>query len=71
MPNSIDNVIESLVKSKLGDDHPRTQELIEKHQSIAKTVAFSDTEEDTKLFQKICQDIQDDMAELGRLKPLS
>ena len=64
---TIIRMITNLVHGKLGQDHPKSQEIIDKYTAVSGQVEFSHTLDDMAKFQKIISDVQDEMKELGPL----
>lgn len=67
--STIIRMITNLVHSKIGQDHPRAQEVIDKYTTVSEGVQFSNTADDMAKFQQIISDVQEEIKELGPLNP--
>lgn len=62
-------MITNLVQSKIGPDHPKAQEVIDKYTAVTASVEFNHTPDDIAKFQQILSDVQEEIKELGPLNP--
>ena len=61
MANQAGRMLSSLIVQKLGENHPKTSELVGKYEALAANILFNGSPQDMTNFQNLLKDMQDEI----------